>query len=537
MKPIPWHRALLLLLLVEFVGLRPHLARTGFHLDDWYEASLTLRGPSYWDGVRGFAASGIYWDRPGNMLLLPLVHRLSGVSRGDPIPRRPWVPQLLSALLEAAEAWLLFLLLERLLRRPGLALAAAALSLLFPSRGGFHYRPCLLGQHVAQVMMLASMLAHLRWRESGRRGALAAAQALYGLGLLVFDTPMLTPLLLAGALAGRVWAETRDPRRAAVEWARCFAPYAVVLAAVMFWKVEGVGMMPEGMNQKSGKLAFSLANSAKVLLAGLGCTTLWPLALSAARLRDAVLELGRLWVFLPVFAGWAALELGARRDEPAPDRGGWGALAGAMAGGFLGTYAPFMVSAHHMPYVNGILSRVNAAGVWVGGLWTAALLAVLPGRWRIPALGLLLAAFTWTNWVESRAWSRAWDLQKDILAALVPQVRSLPPGPATVILTGAPTTIHGAHVFDSNYDLGYALRMLTGREDLSASALASNMEFRGDELVQSYDGVVANRYPTAGLRVYDHATRKLGTANGVTPPPREARSVLFKLLFGPGMRP
>lgn len=531
-----WARPFLVLLLVELFGLRLHLFRTGVHLDDWYEMSLTLRGPGYWDGVRGFADSGIYWDRPGNMLLLPLVHRLSGISSGDPIPKRPWVPQLLSALLETAEGWLLFLLLERLLRRRELALAAAALALLFPNRGGFHFRPSLLGQHLAQVLMLASMLAHLRWRESGRGRDLAWGQVFYALGLLTFETPILTPLLVAGALAGRVWAETRDPRLAVRELARGFAPYAALLAALVLWKFVGVAMLTGGKNTKSAMVAFSIVNSAKVLITAFGCSTLWPVALSAARLRDALLELGWLWLLLPALAAWGARELQILRDAEAPGRGAWGALAGGVAGGFVGTYAPFLVSAHHMPCVNGVLSRVNAASAWVGGLWTAGLLVVLPGRFRPFAAGLILAGFTWTNWVESSSWARAWDLQREILSTLAPRVQNLP-APATILLTGAPVTIHGAHVFDSNYDLGFALRLLTRRPDVTANVLASNMKVQGEELVQSYSGVVANRYPLTRLHVYDHAARRLRRGGLLTPPPPEKRGALFKLLFGPGMQP
>lgn len=529
-------RIFLFLLLLEVFSFRSHLFKTGFHLDDWYEASLTLKGPGYWDGVRGFAASGIYWDRPGNMLLLPLVHRLSGVSREEPIPKRPWVPQLMTALLEAAEAWLLFLLLEKLLNRPDLALTAAALALVFPNRGGFHFRPCLVGQHLAQVLMLAAMLAHLRWRQSGRPAALAAGQVFYAAGILTFETPILTPLLLAGGLGGRAWAETRNLRRAALEATRGLAPFIPLLAVMVLWKFAGVEWLTEGKNTKSAMVAFSFLNSAKVLVTAVGCTTLWPLTLAAARLRDALTELGPGWLLLPPLAAWAARELIRRNQEPSPDRNAWGALAGAAAGGFLGAYAPFLISAHHMPYVNGILSRVNAAGAWVGGLWLAGLLALLPAGLRRAGLALLLACFTWTNWIEAAAWSRAWELQVEILSALTPKVRPLP-APALVLLTGTPVTIHGAHVFDSNYDLGYALKLTAGREDLLANVLASNMEIRGDELVQSYDGVVANRYPLAGLSVYDHAARALVPAAGVEPPPPEKRSALFKLAFGPGMQP
>ncbi|MBI5622879.1 MAG: hypothetical protein HY924_03785 [Elusimicrobia bacterium] len=539
MKPgIPWVRALLILLAVEFAGLRPGSFGTGWHLDDWYEVSLTVQGPEYADGVRGFADAGIYWDRPLNMLLLPLVHRLSGVSSEDPLPARPWVPQTLLAFLEAGEGLLLFLLLERLLGSPGLALTAAGLALLFPNRAGLHFRPGLIGQQLSQVLMLASMLAHLRWRESGRSWFLAAGAGLYAGGLLVFETPMLAPLLLAGALAGRSWAESGDPGKAAREAARCLAPYAAVLAAVVLWKFAGLRFIPEAMNQKSEKLSFSVSNAAKVLAAGMGCTTLWPLTLSCLRLRDALAELGRLWLVLPFFAVWAALTLRSHLDRgPIPGREVRWTLAGAAAFGFVGTYAPFMVSAHHMPYVNGILSRVNGVSAWVGGLWLAAGVVLLPGRWRGPCLGLLLAAFTWTNWVEARAWARAWEEQKEILSSLVPQVRGLAPGPSSILLQGAARTVHGATVFDSNYDLGWALRMLTQRPDLRANVLGPDMEVRGANLVQTSGGVVTNSYPLAVLRVYDHRTRRLGPAEVLSPPPPVKRSVLFKLLFGPGMDP
>ncbi len=538
-------RCFFVLLLFEVLAFRLHMTSMGFYLDDWWEISHTAQRAGYWEGVRGLAATEFYWDRPVNLLLFPLIHRISAVP--DVLGPRAWAPQILLTGLETAQAWLLLLLLDGLTRNRRLALAAAALALLFPNRGGTHFRAGGISTHVGLVTALASLVLQLRWLGSRRTMHLAAGQLLYALGLFTYDGHMLAPAFLAGALAARDRVEGKPWRRAASDASRCLAPFALVLGAALLWKWAGVQAFSDAANPKASVISVSVSNVVKVFVAGLGCTTIWPLSLSAVRLADAWIEFGWLLAWLPVLAWWAAREIGVVEEgQDRERRAGMAALAGGAACGFIGTYAPFTLSPAYMPYVNGVMSRLNGTGAWAGGMILAGAYCLLqrrfagvsgPGRY-IPraALALTLSAFFWTSWVESRAWGQAWSLQKEVLAGVIRDPAVIR-GPATIILTGVPKTIRGAPVFDSDMDFGTALRVVTGRQDLTGNVFSAGMQVQDGELVQTYFGRTVYRKPLSSLRVYDHAARRSGPATGLKSLPPVSRSLLFKLFLGPGMEP
>ncbi|MBI5623860.1 MAG: hypothetical protein HY924_08785 [Elusimicrobia bacterium] len=528
---------MLLLFLLHLFGLRLNLLSAGFYIDDWWLISMAGQGSRFIDGVRAFMETGFFWDRPLEMLHDALILRLSG----PPAMDHAWVPQLVLGSLELAESFLLFLLLKRLLDWRGLALLAAGLIALYPNRGGFHYRPNLVCQHLSQTLILASILVHAHWWRSRRWPALAASQALYAMALLSYEAAMFMPLMLGGAVAGRALAEGGGRAETLKEVLKGLLPYAVVLAVLLLWKWAGIPFLMGSHNPKSGFMALSPSQALKTLAAGAGCVTLWPLSLSAVRLLDAGRELGWLLIFAPLAAGLAAAALRLKpEDGPEDASASAGALAGAVAAAFLGAYAPFLLAESYLPYVNGVMSRVNGAGAWTGGLLLAAFLWALSRRasGRVPFVApwLLLTAFTWTNWVEADAWSRAWAAQKDILSRLAPHTARLHDSNA-VLLAGAPRFIHGAPVFDSDYDLNPALRVTFGRKDLHGNVLTPRMTVEGAELVERYRGREVHRYPVSSLVIYDYgADRIIGAADVAVPALRET-GFLSKLFLGPGMEP
>lgn len=527
--------ALWTLLLIQLIVFRLDFLGAGYYLDDWWEISLAAQGNSLLDALKAFARVG-YWDRPLNMLLLAGLHRLSGV----PETFRPWIGQSLLVVLEVLQGWLFFLLARRLFRWQSLALAAAALAMLFPNRPGIHYRITLLCLHFSLVLVLSSLLAHLKWWESGRRRDLIVGQLLFATALLFYESPMLMPLLLAGGIAGRSLAHGKQAGRIAADGAKLLFPYGLSIAVLLLWKWVGMRTLFETANLKASVIDISLKNVGMVLVGGFGCVSIWPLSLSLMRLGDAVRELGWLWLALPFLALWLGKSIRVRPDDrEASQREVLFALCGAIVGGFLGTYAPYVLSDAYVPHVNGIMSRVNGTGAWVAGMaLTAAMLSLLRPRHGkaplSPALLLpLLLAFTWTNWVEARAWSEAWRLQRTILSRLAPHAKEIPPS-TTLMLSGAPRFIRGAPVFDSDYDLGPALRLTTGRKDISANVVSPRMQLEDGWLVERYRGQVVNRYAPSEFRIYDLFHDRLGPSSSlslITPP----KYGLLQLIFlGPG---
>lgn len=538
-ESIPLAQVFLFLLLIQFVGLRMHFFGTGYYLDDWWEMSLAAQG-TYWEALKAFANAG-YWDRPFNMLLLTSLHKLSGV----PDVLRPWVGQVLLTLLGLAEAWLLFLLLDRLTRWRSLALTAVGLILLFPNRAGMHYRITLLCLHFSIVFILASLHLHLRWWNSSRRLDLAGSQALYIAGLLFYESPMFMPFLLAGAIAARDRAAWKRPRKLMTKIAACLLPYGLSLTALLLWKWVGMQHLFGITNMKAAVINLSLSNAVNVFIAGLGCDTLWPLSLSAVRLLDAIRELGWLWILLPVFVVWLAKELRIRsKDRPANEQAAVGVLMGAIGGGYIGTYAPYVLSDAYLPHINGIMSRLNGTGAWVGGMIITVILWFLQRRYAlkrnfrrhipVAAMVLILSAFTWTNWTESLAWAEAWRVQRDILSRVAHHTARLK-GSTTIMLMNAPRSIHGAPVFYGAYDFRPALSMTTGRMDLGANVVSSSMKIEGGHLVQRYRGKVIHHYLPSEVHIYDYLADELQPSYKLRLRPHRKASPLEKLFLGRGM--
>ncbi len=132
------------------------------------------------------------------------------------------------------------------------------------------------------------------------------------------------------------------------------------------------------------------------------------------------------------------------------------------------------------------------------------------------------------------AWSRAWSLQQEILARLLPHAARWPEQD-WVALTGVPRFIHGAPVFEGR-DLGRALRLRSGREDLFGFVLHPHMTVKNGELIQMGLGKVVFRYPLTTLALYDYSLGRFRNAADLSlrpPPPKP--SFLSKLFLGPGM--
>lgn len=533
-------RAFLVLFLIDIVCLRLNFFGAGYHLDDWVEIFLATHGQTVWDSFQLFAKTD-YLDRPLNIILLTFLHRVSGA----PQALNPWMGQLLIVGLAISQAWLLFLLLDRLTKWRSLALTAAGLILLFPNRGGVHYRISLLMLHCSLTFILASLLVHLNWAKTRRWLSLAGSQLLYLLGSLFYESPMLMPLMLGGAWIGQGLMEGRKLKKLIPSVIRDLSPYGFSIAALLLWKSFGMSYFFGTANMKARLIDGSLANSIKVFIAGFGCSTLWPISLSAVRLLDAVRDLGWLWLLLPVVVFLLSRELRIQNtDKPENERAALGVLMGAILGAYIGTYTPYILSSAYMPYVNGIMSRLNGTGAWVGGMTLTLGLYFLQHRFahqsdvrrRIPVLatGILLSAFVWTNWTDSFAWARAWTMQKDILTRLTRHVENLT-GPKMILLAGAPQTIQGAPVFESNYDFAPALRMRTGRMDLSGNVVSPHMAIEDGKLVIKAHETIMHSYALSDFQIYDYKTDQMQPSSKLRLRPFRHPGPLEKIFLGPGM--
>lgn len=467
---------------------------TGFYLDDWIFLERARRGSGLWGSILDFARHAADWNRPLQILQIPFFYALAA----------PWPPagQTILWLLESAEAALLFLLLRRLTGSRALALASAAWMVLFPGRAIVHVWLSNASQLLAHSLVLAAMLLHLDWIETRRRARLILSLGCYLAGILCYESPMFLPLLLLGGLAARDAAEGADWKKSLTRRGRELAPLLLPLAAAVLWQRLGARTIA---GSSSKPLDFSLSYFLKAYGAGLECVTnrVMHVCVTSAGpfFREAPLGLILLWGTLAAAAAWT---LSTRAPAEPKGRKGRLILLGAAAGAFIGAYLPFALSGSYMPQIYGIMSRTNAAGAWITGMLLAAAFSLGPARLRPLALAAVLGPFAWANWQSARDWSRAWTAQNEILDKVAERAPLLP-GPAAILLKGAPSYVGKAVIFDAHYDFDYAVRRRTGRKDLGGTTLSGRIQFRDDGVHEVLDGVTLRYFPYRNLALYDYS--------------------------------
>jgi hypothetical protein len=170
------------------------------------------------------------------------------------------------------------------------------------------------------------------------------------------------------------------------------------------------------------------------------------------------------------------------------------------------------------------MSRTNGSGAWVGGLALACALEAVRlctdsgglrlWKWiRAVLLAAIIGAFTWTNWIVKSQYEHSWKLQEDILTRIESKIAKLP-GPMTILLADYPAYSGVAIVFDAFWDFDAALRISTGRKDLSGDVFSGRWRFEKNDAVNQLDAVTERRYPYSRLFLYRYSSDVLEELNG-----------------------
>ena len=180
-------------------------------------------------------------------------------------------------------------------------------------------------------------------------------------------------------------------------------------------------------------------------------------------------------------------------------------------------YAIFLITKNAQNSATGISNRVAvAAAVGValslmGGVgWVSMLLPSDQMRRRFFCTFVALlctSGFLVINTIAS-FWIAAYRQEQEVLANIRQQFPTLPAG-STLILDGICPYVGPAIVFESNWDLAGALRMIYRDYTLRADVVTPNLEVTDDGLVTSmYYGALVSQYPYEKLFVY-HVGRRM----------------------------
>ena len=474
-------KALGALALVEAVAFGVGARGIGFYHDDWVLVEQLTLANGFWNGVAALKWSA---PRPMDMLLYPALYALAGWDTA--------LQHLLRMAADLGAAFLFYELLVRLTRLPKFALVAAALAIVLPNREVMHFWFAISNESWAIVLMFAGLLLHLDWLEGKGRVRLAGSLLLYAASVLMYEALAFFPLALATALTARQAVEGK-PRPAVLKsaaWA--LLPFGPVLAGALLWQRVGAARLLGVVNNKA--MGLSASHMIKVWGAAFECVSNRVLHITWLSLLGATRHVS------PGF--WAAGVAGAAACawalKPGKDNGGRADRAAASAfaaGAFIAAYAPYALSAEYTPQVFGVMSRTNAGGVWPAAMLFATL-ALAAGRRSALTLGLLLFAFTMTDWYRTAQWAASWTVQRQIMTAMEKHKDELPKD-AMVLLTDAPTEIQYAIVFDSSWDFDAALRIATGRPDLHGDVYGHHTHEGPNVFVYSYQaGTLTRRQPS-----------------------------------------
>lgn len=498
----PLVQAGLIVLFVQISAFGIFLPWLGFYCDDWTNLERSLGQSGFFDRVLLYLRE-VAPSRPGLSVLYPVLFAVGGM--------KPWVYQTVFFLLESAAGMLLFVLLDRLFRRRDLALTAVVLVMLYPNHIVTHLWLGSCAWLVSLILLLVSLILHLEWIEGGRPARLAGSLACYAASVLTYEATVFLPLLLWGGLAARDLSSGERIKTALWRPTKSLAPYAAVLAAAALWQRFGLPLLLDDPPLRETEV--SIKRIFVVYGLGLATLTTQTASLVSGALASAWDEAhaGLVLPFAAACAGLPVVLVRPDRDGPSVSPSPLWTAGGAATAGFLGAFLPYGFS-FYAPSAFALRSRTSAGGALAGGIllalaFAAALRRCPPKGPRLIALrsvlGIMIGVLLLTNWHLCRQWTRSWAVQKRALAGLAKKADALPKG-ATVIVSGpyhVDNDADKAPIFISHWGFSSALRLATGRKDLTGDVFDAKTQFgpdglyvprkgeRGYTLLHDYDGL------------------------------------------------
>ncbi|HAH05453.1 MAG TPA: hypothetical protein DCM05_02830 [Elusimicrobia bacterium] len=469
----------LLLAALSLVSFWPYSRSMGFYSDDWHILQPLVRSPdqSLLGVIRAFDRAGVASDgkttwylRPTAILYYPFAYWLSGMDL--------WKYQAFYRVLEILTAWFLFLAFAIATGRRRLSFLTVALFVVLPSHGATHHW---LNVPPAMVPSSAAFFAFSLWLKHARGPFLAAALLFLAAGALTYE--MAIPLVLTlpllrllwelrqGPLSGGVWERVLRDAAAALATAAALVGYH---ALIQRW---GPPVISRGLTFDPGFFFKVLGRAFEVQFSGV----VHLCAVYAQRASSHFTWLG--WGAALAAGGLTAASVLAEAPDPPMEARETAAWAGGAALLLAACNAPYALSAaQYLPHVFSVQNRLNLpASMAAAMLWAWLLLPreplgkpLLSRRLVLPLLlGLCFSAFTAANWQSGWEWKEAWAVQKAVLEGLRRRAAELPPGPAYVVLEGAPTDVGNVPAFDQDWVFDPALRIWLGRWDLKGGVAES----------------------------------------------------------------
>lgn len=496
--------AILVLVAFEFVCFGPIVNKVGFYLDDWITLNLI-----YWGPKSFFSAFHHYILSDPRVIVRP-VEALFYVVEFFAFGLKPLGYHLVNAVLEVASAFLLYLTLFDLTRKPALSLVAGLILIAYPNHDVTHYWSTCSSENVSLALSMASICFSVKAAINSSRAFFIWSVVTFALSIFCYET-FLPLLSLNVFFAGIVYLRKESSAAALKHVTLMCIPFIVaVIGLLLYSRVIAPMLGPAQVHA----VHLDLKNIIAVVIEGVRInlppySTQFFSEVSTRAFEYASMKtLFTTWAIGMVAVMLALglfLKISDRKNEPV-------ILLPIGLITVVFSYTIFGLNPEYFPTFQTIVNRINegaAVGIALTFAGLIALIFRLIGErggivLRSVIIAAVLAPVLALSFLADRGYAQPWILswytQKVIQDSLKANAARFHAGDS-IILANCPRYVMWAPLFDGVWDFQPMMQLSLKNRDIKGGVVSERMEIQNNQLKDISRGVVCNTYDFSSLYV------------------------------------
>lgn len=499
-----WHLLIALALIVafEFVCFGPIVNKVGFYLDDWITLNLIQWGPKSF-----FSAFHQYLLSDPRVIVRP-VEAFFYVVEFFIFGLKPIGYHLVNAALEIASAFLLYVALCDLTRKPALSLVAGLILIAYPNHDVTHYWSTCSSENVSLALSMASLALTTKGAIQGKLSCHCWSVVCFLLSIFCYETFL--PLVSLNAFfAFIVFLRSDSAFKAFKRAALVSLPFAFsVIPLLLYSRVIAPMLGPAQVHA----VHFDLRNIINVVMEGvrINCPpySVQYFAEVGGRAYEYT-SAKTLWTTfgvaaVVVMAGiWGLLKVSDDKNQPT-------ILLPLGLVTVVLSYTIFGLNPEYFPTFQTLVNRINEGAAVGIGIATAGFIAVIfrglgtkVGRLvQSLVIAVVLLPMLALSFIADRGYAQPWILswytQKVIQDSLKANAERFHPGDS-IILANCPRYVMWAPLFDGVWDFQPMLQLTLKSRDIKGGVVSERLEIENNQLKDISRGVVCNTYDFSKL--------------------------------------
>ncbi len=500
-----WFWPVLCLLLIEVAAFGINVKNVGVYQDEWiYFGNL-----HFVEHTLPALVSALLWDP--RIIVRPLEALHFG-----PIFfvawEKPFLYHLVCYVTEFLGGCFLYLGLERLFRSRAIALAAAALFLLYPTHDATHYYITASGEHVSATFFTLSLWLFMKALDERRSWLFKLSALSYFCSVYNYEQTL--PLVvLYPLLTALNWGWSGLKRIGLKQFVLHQLPFFLIAISMVIFRSKVLPALGLGWNYQT---CFSLQNFMNVMFLGVNVSLSPYLVNFCGQLIGEALSEGVStfsWVLLAVTVGvmYRCMSASIKEQDTFDNvRCLLAVCLGVIT--ILCSYTIFGFSPEHQPMLDGWRNRVNICGSLGASIVVAGVLAFLrdvfgsvPLKARnfifVSLVCVLSGCFLLVDWQFAKPWIVSWNSQKQLMAAVKSHSTEIKSGDS-IIIGGITRYVRWAPVVDGIWDFQSLVRTTLNDKSVNANVVTGRLYMTKDALEDRSGILLLGRYPYAQMLLY-----------------------------------